>query len=88
MKTTTKLKIIAWTLFLIGIGTIINGLAYNVSHLDSYLDQPHNFLRDNEVTIGYLMLVIAPIIVRRYIWAGVLIGLAMIFEVWIYFSSL
>ncbi|GEM_PF-3473055 len=88
MKTTTKLKIIAWILSLVGIGTIIDGLAYNINHLDSYLDQPHYFLRDNEVAIGYILLVIASIIVRRYIWAGVLVGIATIFELWVYFSTL
>jgi hypothetical protein len=80
-------KPIAYTILLIGISTLIDGIWYNIAHLDSYPDIQHSFIRDNQVILGYLLVVACPLILKSYRWVAALVGLAFAFEIWIYFSG-
>jgi hypothetical protein len=89
MKLSRNRRITGIIILLTGIGILLNGLLYNLGHIGvSYPSSSDSFLRDNEVRLGYIIISITPIILRRYIWLIILIGLAIIFEAWIYVSTL
>jgi hypothetical protein len=80
-------KYYALGLTILGIALMLFGFSYNIYHLDDALDGHTNPILQNASIIGVVLLIIAPIILRRYIWAGALVALAVIFEAWIYFAS-
>jgi len=67
---------------------ILFGMYYNLSHLDDALDPGHTTpLLENTPTIGLIIALFIPIILRRYIWLAIMIGLLAIYYAWIYFAK-
>jgi len=85
IATSNRVTTIAF--IVLGIAIVLYGLAFNVSHIDNYLDAKHSFFESYAVPLGYLLIVIAPLFVRKYIWSLVLLGIAAIFVAWVYISQ-
>jgi uncharacterized phosphosugar-binding protein len=79
-------KLIAVILGILGTTLFVTGLAYNISHFDSYNDRSHTWLQDNQVTIGYLICIISPTIAKKYKIAIGLAAIAIAFETWVYLA--
>lgn len=77
MKKMLIQKILAIITIVAGIGLIIYGLQYNLSHFDNYLDHSHSFFQANTVLIGFLVLSLAPLILRKYLWFGIQLALTL-----------
>ncbi len=75
-------------LLLLGIIIMGYGISFNISHIDNYNDESHSFFDTNAVIIGYFLLIIAPLFIRKYIWSLVLLSLAIAFIAWIYISRM
>ena len=82
---TSRHKFLAIASLLVGVALGIFGMAYNVYHLDDALDGHKNFILQYSSFIGLLLIILAPLFLRRYIWTAALLGLAVVIGFWMYF---
>ena len=59
---------LAITAVVIGLALIISGLNYSVSHLDTGPAPGDSFLVTYKLDIGLFVLVLAPFLLRLYVW--------------------
>jgi hypothetical protein len=85
---TKKLHASAFILTLLaGSILIYTGLQYNLSHFDTPLTGKESLFNLYKVDIGYAILALSPLIIKRYIWSIILIAIALAFYAYGYFAG-
>jgi hypothetical protein len=72
---------------IIGIILIKIGLGYALSRFDTGIRPGDNILEIYGFRIGYALIALSPIIIKRAMWTIILVGVALIYYAWILFAS-
>jgi len=70
-------------LAVIGSGLIVYGFAYSLQHLDNALSQQPSTLQQYSIPVGFMLLLLAPLVLKRLVLFFVLLALGAAFYFWI-----
>jgi hypothetical protein len=71
----------------IGIFWIYTGWGYFLAHLDTPYTGHESFYEVDRDFLGYALIILSPLVIKRYFWTFVMIGLAAIFYAWLFFAN-
>jgi hypothetical protein len=76
-------KQLALFLAVIGSGLIVYGFVYSLQHLDNALSQQPSTLQQYSIPVGFMVLLLAPLVLKRLVLFFVLLALGAAFYFWI-----
>ncbi len=72
-----RMQLLSAFLLVAGLLIVLDGFLFAAAHIDNYNEIHVSFIRSHELEIGFALIVLAPVLIRKYLWSLLLLVLVV-----------